>query len=276
MTHEVPSWCLKTIHFDKYPLLDLKSKVRESIIETARAQLAKTGAAEMPDFLTQEGIDLLIQESLPLEKVAFWNALVGNAYLDEPDPSLPADHVRRMTENTSLGAVGYDQFPAENLLRRIFEWDAFMQFIASILQLPQIYRYADPMGALNLSVMKEGDYLRWHFDQTDFVTSLSVRNAEQGGEFEYVPLIRNSQMENHERVRALLKGAREGVVRIENKPGTLLLFQGRYSIHRVTPIHGGTSRLMGLFGYAAEPGVNSSEYLRKIRYGRTQPLKPTT
>lgn len=115
-----------------------------------------------------------------MAEAAFWNALTGNAYLEEPDKNLPADHVRKIFEPTSLGAVGYDQFPVDNLLRKIYEWEPFMNFIQQILNLPKLYRYADPMGALNLSVMKENDYLRWHFDQTDFVTSLSVRNSEKG------------------------------------------------------------------------------------------------
>lgn len=265
-------WYEDFINLAKYPIHDLKDPKTRQVIALARFQLADTGAAEMPDFLTPVGLETLLNESVSLEKDAFWNALIGNAYLDEPEDSLPEGHVRRLVEKTSLGAVGYDQFPQTSLLRKIFEWDAFMTFIGTILELPQIYRYADPMGALNLSVMKEDDYLRWHFDQTDFVSSLSVRSAEEGGEFEYVPLIRNSDSENYETVRGLLKGDREGVVTIENLPGTLLLFQGRHSIHRVTPIRGKTSRLMGLFGYAAEPGIQSSDYLRKIRYGRTEPV----
>lgn len=265
-------WYQSTVNLDRYPILNLEDARTVAVIEKARTQLAQTGAAEMPDFLTATGLEQMITQSSHLENQAFWNALTGNAYLDEPESSLPQNHVRRLVESTSLGAVGYDQFPTDNLLRKIFEWDTFMAFLGEILRLPKMYRYADPMGALNLSVMKDGDYLRWHFDQTDFVASLSVRNATEGGEFEYVPLIRNSKAENYDRVRALLQGSREGVVHIENKPGTLLLFQGRNSIHRVTPIKGATSRLMGLFGYASQPGINSSEYLRKIRYGRTQPI----
>ena len=60
----------------------------------------------------------------------------------------------------------------------------------------RLYRYADPMGALNLAVMGEGERLHWHFDQTDFVTSIALRPSEAGGDFEYVPLIRSAIDEN--------------------------------------------------------------------------------
>lgn len=265
-------WFQGLVDLNAYPILDLDNPTAQAVLTKARYQLDQVGAAEMPGFLTSAGVEKLIQESVQLENSAFWNALTGNAYLDEPDKSLPEHHVRRWTESTSLGAVGYDQFPDHFLLRRIYEWEPFINFIREVLHLPKLYRYADPMGALNLSVMKKGDYLRWHFDQSDFVTSLSVRNSEAGGDFEYAPRIRAPKNENYEEIGKLLKGDRSKVVNIPNHPGTLLVFQGRYSIHRVTEIQGNTSRLMGLLGYAGEPGVMSSDYLRKIRYGRTAPL----
>jgi hypothetical protein len=51
-------------------------------------------------------------------------------------------------------------------------------------------------------------------------------------------------------------------------PGTLLVFAGRYSIHRVSPIVGDTPRLVALLGYDAKPGTMSSELLKEVRYGR--------
>ena len=54
------------------------------------------------------------------------------------------------------------------------------------------------------------------------------------------------------------------------EPGTLVLFQGRYSIHRVTPIEGDVPRLVALLAYDTKPGTCSSELLRAFRYGRTE------
>ena len=121
-------------------------------------------------------------------------------------------------------------------MRQLFEWDPLMEFIAAALKKDRLYRYADPMGALNLAVMGDGERLHWHFDQTDFVTSIALRPSEAGGDFEYVPLIRSATDENYPRVQRLLEGSSEDVVRVAMNPGTLLLFEGRNSIHRVTPI----------------------------------------
>jgi hypothetical protein len=143
-----------------------------------------------------------------------------------------------------------------------------MSLVAAILDLPRLYRYDDPLGALNLAVMEAGDQLWWHFDQTDFVVSLALQSSERGGAFEYVPRIRTADDERYDDVAALLRGADDAVVRLPMEPGTLVLFQGRFSIHRVTPIAGDVPRLVALLAYDTKPGTCSSELLRAFRYGR--------
>jgi hypothetical protein len=51
-------------------------------------------------------------------------------------------------------------------------------------------------------------------------------------------------------------------------PGTLLIFAGRHSLHRVSLIRGATPRLVGLLAYDTKPGTISTEVLRLARYGR--------
>ncbi len=262
------------VSLTKYPLLNLDTPSGQALVERCRESLGATGACELAGFVTPEALGELVRESTVLEKEAFFNAVVGNAYLDTPSADLPPNHVRRLTEPTRLGAVAYDQFPRASLMRRLYEWEPLKAFIGKVIGIEKIYHYGDPLGALNLSVMGDGDYLRWHFDQTDFVSSLMVRNADEGGHFEYVPQIRNRTDENYDKVEAVLKGDLSSVVHLANAPGSLVLFMGRYSLHRVTPIRGKTSRLIGLFGFDTQPGVVSSDHLRKIRYGRTHVLQP--
>lgn len=119
------------------------------------------------------------------------------------------------------------------------------------------------MGALNIADMQKGDYLRWHFDQTDFVTSLLLQAPESGGEYEFIPMIRNNINENYPQVKAILKGSREGVIKLDIEPGSLVLFEGRNSLHRVTRIRGNTLRHIALFGFDTKPETVSSDYLRR-------------
>ncbi|WP_424663607.1 HalD/BesD family halogenase [Candidatus Binatus sp.] len=257
------------IDLERYPILDLNGDATRELTRHCRAQLDRTGACELPGFLKHEAVAMLVREGDSLAARAYHSVVTGTPYLAAPDASLPEDHPRKFFEPTSVGVVAYDQFPHDSAMRQLFEWDPLMEFIAAALKKDRLYRYADPMGALNLAVMGDGERLHWHFDQTDFVTSIALRPSEAGGDFEYVPLIRSATDENYPRVQRLLEGSGEGVVRVAMHPGTLLLFEGRNSIHRVTPISGRTTRLVALLAYDTKPGTRSSKGLQMARYGRT-------
>lgn len=258
------------IDLDKYPLKDLNSTACKELIERCRQQLSELGAAVLPGFVRKEAVEWLAGEAQELAPLAFHSTVEGNAYLTPTptDTGLEPDDPRLLVDTTRLGAVAYDQMPEGILLRRLYEWDGLMEFLGSALGKERLYRYADKMGALNIAVMKEGDYLRWHFDQTDFVVSLLLQDCESGGDYEFVPMIRNSRQENYEAVRKILGGSREGVLRLEISPGSLVLFEGRHSLHRVTKVEGKTDRLIALLGYDTKDGVVSTEHLRYMRYGR--------
>jgi hypothetical protein len=86
-------------------------------------------------------------------------------------------------------------------------------------------------------------------------------------------MIRSPDDENYDDVASVLRGdARDRVVVEPMTPGTLMLFEGRHSLHRVTPVEGTRPRYVGLFGYDTKPDTMSSELLKQIRYGRSEPL----
>ncbi len=257
------------IDLERYPLLDMDGATGKALLGHCREQLSELGAVVLPGFIRSEALSLLAGEAAELSPLAYHSTVVGNAYLTPQDQSLPEDDPRRMEDRTSLGAVAYDQMPSDTLVRRLYEWDGLMEFLAAALAKEKLYRYADKMGALNIAVMKAGDYLRWHFDQTDFVVSLLLQDCQSGGDYEFVPMIRNRSQENYEAVRRILNGSREGVLRLDISPGSLVLFEGRHSLHRVSKVEGDTDRLIALFGYDTREGVESSDHLRMMRYGRT-------
>jgi len=252
----------------RYPIPDLEGAAMGDVLWWARAQLRDTGACEVPGFVTPRGLAALRADAESLATGAYRSEGIGTAYLEVPDFALPADHPRRYLGKAAVGVVAYDMFPLDSPLRRLYEWDPFMRFIEAVLQRGTLYRYADPLGALNLAVMGDGDELQWHFDQTDFVVSLALRDAASGGDFEVAPRIRSATDERYDAVGRVLTGDRTAVVRLPMTPGTLLIFAGRYSLHRVSPIHGDVTRLVGLLAYDTQPGTCSTELLRLARYGR--------
>lgn len=256
------------VDLDRYPILDLTSHAARDLLERCRSQLADHGACEFPGFLRPEAIDAAVQDATTLAPHAHRSRVEGTVYLELPDESAPAGHPRRVVGANSLGAVAYDQFPPDSVIRVLYEWSALRAFVAAVLGLDVLYPYADPLGALNLAVMRAGDELAWHFDQTDFVVSLALVSADRGGDFEYVPGLRSALDERFDEVAEVLAGATDRARRLSMHPGTLLLFEGRHALHRVTPIEGPTARLVALLAYDTAPDTTSSRLLRLVRYGR--------
>jgi hypothetical protein len=200
----------------------------------------------LPGFIKPSALPALVAECDELAKVAY-----------------------HTTVNANLEVVAYDQFPNDSVIRALYEWEPLMEFVARVLGEKQLYRYADPFGALNLAVMRDGHELGWHFDQTDFVVSIALQPSLEGGHFENVPRIRSMGNDNAETVAAIRNGERNDLVRIEPMtPGTLMVFNGRWSYHRVSKVHGAVARHVALLAYDTKPGTDSNTELKLGRYGR--------
>ena len=52
------------------------------------------------------------------------------------------------------------------------------------------------------------------------------------------------------------------------EPGDLLIFAGFYSLHRVTPVIGDTTRYVGTLCYKDRPNVMNSPEVQQLFYGR--------
>jgi hypothetical protein len=257
----------RLVDLDRYPLLRPESARACAVIAAGRAELAEQGMALLPGFLRAEGLAGLSEECDALAPLGHFSEVQGTPYLDVPDLDAPQGHPRRTLGRTALSAVPYDRFPATSALRALYEWDPLMEWIRLLLGRERLFRYADPLGALNLAVMREGDELGWHYDQTDFVVSLAIQSCPSGGAFEVAPWIRSADDENYAAVAKVLAGDAEVSV-VPMTPGTLLLFEGRRSLHRVSPIRGSRPRHVALLAYDTRPGTDSSPLLKRVRYGR--------
>jgi hypothetical protein len=264
-----PDAALELVDLERYPIDQSGTSVYDAAVDAARADLAERGAAELPGFVVVEGVAALQADADCLAARSFHSGGVGTAYLELPEDHWPKDHPRQTWAPYAVGAVGYDVIPRDSPLRRLYESPLLLSFLEAVLDRGTLHRYADPCGALNLAVMGAGDELQWHFDQTDFVVSLAIQAAEHGGDFDVAPRIRSSDDEHYDDVAAVLGGGDDRVVTLPMTPGTLLIFEGRHSLHRVRPITGSTLRHVGLLAFDNTPGTVSSDLLREVRYGRT-------
>jgi hypothetical protein len=258
---------VSAIAADRYPITD--PDAIGTVIQAGRQGLARDGVAILEGFLTDAAVAEICEECRELEAVAHHSVTFGSPYLELPDPEAPPGHPRGWEVRSSLGAVAYDLIPTESPLRALYESDDVLEFVRLLLDRPALYRYADPLGALNIAVMSDGDELGWHFDQTDFVVSLALQSSTAGGEFVSATRIRTETDPCYDAVAGVLRtGSGPGVVSLPMRPGTLMLFEGRHSMHRVTPVTGPRPRYVALLAYDTRPDTDSSDLLKLVRYGR--------
>jgi hypothetical protein len=227
------------------------------------------GVCVLPGFITDTAVAEMVREVDILAPLAHRSAPRRNPYLTAANGA----NTHAVELHDSLEVLAYDHFDPSGPLRSLYECDDVLHFVRKCLDLDELHRYADPFGALNVSIMRDGDVLDWHFDMTDFVVSIALQSAESGGDFENAANIRGNDDDDHV-VAAVLRGDAPERVRVEPMtPGTLMLFNGRRSMHRVTPIKGTTPRYVALLAYDTKPGTDSTDALKLSRYGRLAPRR---
>jgi hypothetical protein len=261
------------LDLERYPITDLEGSAARAVIEAQRRSLADKGVAILPGFVGAAATARMAREVAELAPRAFLEDAWGTPYLLPADDAFPEDHPRRSLQHSLTWVLAYDLIPRRHALRSLYEWDPLMHFVGAILQRHPLYRMADPLGALNATIMDEGHVQGWHYDNTEFVVSLALQSSREGGHFECAPLIRAGGDERYERVAHVLSG--DGVERVEifpMTPGTLMIFAGRNSIHRVSAVRGAVPRMVALLSYDTRPDADSSEVFKYVRYGRSTPV----
>jgi protocatechuate 3,4-dioxygenase beta subunit len=110
--------------------------------------------------------------------------------------------------------------------------------------------------------------LNWHFDRSEFTTTLLLQAPEAGGAFEYRTDLRSAEDPNYDGVARLLTGQDPDLQSITLEPGTLNVFRGKNTAHRVTPVQGETTRIIAVFSFYEKPGVRFTEEEQRGFYGR--------
>ena len=256
------------IDLERYPLHEPEGAAYRELVRAGQKRLSADGALVLPGFVTQAAVAAMVREAEALLPQAYYCARDHNPYLVADDPCLPPTHPRNRAQVSDKGCIAHDLFAEDSALRALYDWPPLRAFIAAVQGVERLYPYEDPLASLNLNVFREGQQLGWHFDNANFATTLMLRPAQAGGVYEYAPGLRTPEDETYDAVAWVLDGAREGVRVLDMDPGALVLFRGRYALHRVTPVEGAHPRLLAVLSYDPEPGKMLTEHTRALFYGR--------
>ena len=105
-------------------------------------------------------------------------------------------------------------------------WEPLRLFVRDVFGVPALYRSQCPHLALTLKIEGEGDIDNWHYDSNDGVVSILLKNADEGGNFEYAPYLRSEADERYDWVARVLADPETHAIRHRAAPGDFMLFNG--------------------------------------------------
>ena len=259
----------RILDLDRFPL-DRPDSVRgRELLARCRRELCDTGMFSLAGLIRPEALERCISEVGPLlGTVAFTHSREHNIYFDDDFEGLEASHPALDRFRTTNHTVCGDLIPT-SLVTRVYEWQPLIDFLAATMDKPQLYPMADPLARINVMEYRVGDALNWHFDRSEFTTTCLLQAPVAGGEFQYRSGLRSDADPNYDGVGRLLTGEDKRVQTLPLSPGTLNVFKGRNTAHRVTPVEGDRARIIAVFSYYETPGVAFSDAERLGFYGRT-------
>lgn len=259
---------LAAFDLQRYPLDVLAGLRGQALVAQCRAELAAQGMFNLDGLVRPAALAQCVAEVKPvLDHAAFTHKRRHNIYFLKDVPGLPAGHPALAEFETVNHTVCADQI-TDSLVCRIYEWPPLADFLAAVMQKPALHVMADPLARANVMAYRAGEALNWHFDRSEFTTTLLLQAPETGGEFQYRSDLRSDSDPNYDGVARLARGEDPAVRTLPLGAGTLNVFKGRNTAHRVTPIQGGRERIIAVFSFYEKPGVMFSAEERLGFYGR--------
>ena len=254
------------IDLDAYPLDQPESQAYQALVARCRRALDRDGMFDLAGFLRPKALAAVLAEVAAQQDQAFTHARDHNIYFRKEIPDLAPDHPALIPFRTVNHTLCADQIGGT--LQRLYEWPAFAAFLAACMEKPALYTMDDPLARLNVMTYHKGEALNWHFDRSEFTTTILLQAPDQGGLFEYRTDLRSDTDPNYNGVAQMLAGKDPEVQRIKLVAGGLNVFRGRNTAHRVTPVQGDTARRIAVFSFYDRPGVRMTAEEQKGFYGR--------
>lgn len=257
------------LDLDNYPIDQPESKSYKALVARCQADLAKNGMFNLDGLLHPDACQKSIEEINPVMQAAsFTHRRKHNIYFLKDIPELDSGHPALHEVETINHTICADQI-LDSIVVNIYEYPPLIRFIAEVMQKPRLFTMSDPLARVNVMAYRSDEALNWHFDRSEFTTTLLLQNPEAGGLFEYRSDLRSDSNPNYDGVAKLLKNEDPQLQTIQANPGTLTIFRGKNTAHRVTPIEGNKERVIAVYSYYEQPDRHFSDEDLLGFYGRT-------
>ncbi len=256
------------INLDAYPIDKPENSAYKELVTRCRADLDSGGMFNLVDFIRPEAILKAVAEVEPiLESNSFKHHRQHNIFFKDEVPGIPVDHPSLRKFDSINHTICADQIE-NSVVVKVYEYPPLRRFIADTMGKMDLHLMDDPLARVNVMATRDGEALNWHFDQSEFTTTIMLQASNEGGQLEYRSEIHTPQQPDYDAVARLVEGYNS-----ENKiatltPGTLNVFRGVNTPHRVTTVSGSRERIMTIFSFYEQPDVAFSDDMRIGFYGR--------
>lgn len=262
------------IYNERYPLAETDSPAYKSLLADTRSTLAASGLFNLPQLIEPSACaDCVSTLQHRLNNDAFTHQREHNIFFSDSIAELPDTHAAHTKLLTTNHTLCQDQL-GDTILSELYHCSEFINFLSRAMNIEELHVMDDPLAGINVMAYQEGEALNWHFDRSEFTTTLLLQAPEAGGVFEFrrgLKLWNNDKQQWEPDFDSIGQLVRHGDEQIEQQTlaaGTLNVFRGINTAHRVTPIEGRTSRIIAVFSYFDQPGVRFSDDERLGFYGR--------
>ena len=256
------------LDLDRYPLDKEGSDAWHAMVARAVADLDAQGMFNLEGFVRSDAVLKLVAHIKPvMDAQSYTHKRLHNIYFQPEIPGLEPTHPALRKVETVNHTLCADQI-SDSMVLSIYQYPPFARFLAATMGKPELHAMQDPLACANVMAYRSGEALNWHFDRSEFTTTLLLQAPEIGGEFEYRSDLRSANDPNYAGVAELLEGRDPQVKRIQLRAGTLNVFRGKNTAHRVTTVKGPIDRFIAVFSYYEKPGVMFSDAERLGFYGR--------
>ena len=256
------------IDLDRYPLHQPDSSAYRDLAEGCRTALHTDGLFDLAGLIRPSAMTRIVQRlRCTIDSDSFTHRRAHNIYFLPTVPGLSPDHPALRTMETINRTVCADQM-VDSELTTLYEWAPLRLFLAAATDHAELFTMDDELARINVMSYRDGEALNWHFDRSEFTTTLLLQQPTDGGMFEFRRDLRSDAEANHDAVGRLVAGLDDKVRRHRTEPGALTVFAGHHTAHRVTPTRGERDRVVAVFSYYERPGVVFTSAERMGFYGR--------
>ncbi|MBT8408514.1 MAG: 2OG-Fe(II) oxygenase [Alphaproteobacteria bacterium] len=256
------------VNLGRYPLDRPQSRSYARLVQRCKSELTRDGLFNLPGFIHPETAQAEAQRLAPrMANSSFTHARRHNIYFKKAVEGLADDHPALTVFKTSHNTLCADQLQ-DSPVAYVYNMPQLQRFLATVMDKPALFPMADPLAAFNVMSYAEGQALNWHFDRSEFTVTLLLQEPQAGGVFEYRTDLRSAKDPNYDGVARLLAGKDPQKIQMQVAPGTLNVFRGVNTPHRVTPVKGAQARMIAVLTYYEAPGARFSETEQLGFYGR--------